>query len=202
MAFGTFANSTSGSFLKPYLRQQVLVPLVTVACLLALAAVAGLYVYNKHQWVQDRLSSFLEPRYARLAGLKAGTEALAAASARAHELEALYTHGADQDANQIGNDEVFHGDFSEFILGMWGGLELNADPFNSPANMARLRHSAAQLENGRASAHDRSRQRAAPQSRGPGASGCARPRRGGRRRRRSIRRPAGGRPAARRDSTA
>ncbi|MGK4255067.1 type II toxin-antitoxin system RelB/DinJ family antitoxin [Bifidobacterium pullorum] len=33
-------------------------------------------------------------------------------------------------------------------------FELNADPFNSPANMARLRHSAAQLENGQASAHD------------------------------------------------
>ena len=104
MAFGMFAISSNGSFMQPYLRKQVLVPLATVACLLALGAVAGLYVYNKHQWVQDRLSSFIEPRYARLAGLKAGTEALAAASARAHELEALYTHGADQDANQIGND--------------------------------------------------------------------------------------------------
>lgn len=104
MASGTFTSSPGGSLTGPYLRKQVLVPLVTVACLLILAAAAGLYVYDRHQWVQDRLSNFIEPRYARLAGLKAGADALTAASERAHALEALYTHAADQDANQIGND--------------------------------------------------------------------------------------------------
>ena len=96
--------SSNGSFMKQYLGKQVLVPLATVACLITLGAAAGLYVYHKHQWVQARLTDFIEPRYARLTGLKAGTEALAAANARASELEALYTYAADQDSNQIGND--------------------------------------------------------------------------------------------------
>ena len=104
MAFGMFAISSNGSFMQPYLRKQVLVPLATVACLLALGAVAGLYVYNKHQWVQDRLSSFIEPRYARLAGLKESADALAAANVRAQELEALYLYPPEQDSSQAGND--------------------------------------------------------------------------------------------------
>ncbi|MBS0294432.1 MAG: general secretion pathway protein GspM [Proteobacteria bacterium] len=90
--------------MNPYLRKQVLVPLLTVACVLALGAIAGLHVYDKYQSVQSRLGDFVEPRYARLAGLKTGTEALAAASTRARELEALYTYASDVDANQIGND--------------------------------------------------------------------------------------------------
>jgi len=104
MAHGMSAPTSNARLMQQYLGRQVLVPLATVACLIALAAVGGLYVYDKHQWVQARLTDFVEPRYARLMGLKAGTEALAMASTRAGELEALYSHAPDQDSNQIGND--------------------------------------------------------------------------------------------------
>lgn len=104
MAFGMSAPASNGRFMKQYLGKQVLVPLATVACLLALAAAASLYVYHKHQQIQAHLTDFVEPRYARLAGLKASAEALAAANVGASELEALYTYAADQDSNQIGND--------------------------------------------------------------------------------------------------
>ncbi len=90
--------------MKQYLRKQVLLPVLTVVCLAAACAAAGLYVYAKHRWVSNRLTEYIEPRYARLAGLKASAESLAAAESRARELEALYTHPSDQDANQIGND--------------------------------------------------------------------------------------------------
>lgn len=93
-----------GKFMQQYLRSQIVIPLVTVACLLAVALAAGTYVYQKHQWVQTRLTDFIGPRYARLAGLKAGGDALSAAAARARELEALYVHDGSQDANQTGNE--------------------------------------------------------------------------------------------------
>jgi len=31
--------------------------------------------------------------------------------------------------NQIANGDVFHGDFSNVLVGMWGGLDITADPF-------------------------------------------------------------------------
>lgn len=40
--------------------------------------------------------------------------------------------------NQIANGDVFHGDFSELMVGMWGGLELTADPY-SGSDKGRLR---------------------------------------------------------------
>jgi general secretion pathway protein M len=93
-----------GKFMQQYLRSQIVIPLVTVACLLAVCLAAGAYVYQKHQWVQTRLADFIGPRYARLAGLKAGGDALSAAALRARELEALYVHDGSQDANQTGNE--------------------------------------------------------------------------------------------------
>lgn len=93
-----------GKFMQQYLRSQIVIPLVTVACLLAVCLTAGTYVYQKHQWVQTRLADFIGPRYARLAGLKAGGDALSAAAARARELESLYVHDGGQDANQTGNE--------------------------------------------------------------------------------------------------
>ena len=90
--------------MKPYLRKQALIPVVTVAVLVALCAAAGWYVYAKHRLVSERLSGFLEPRYARLAGLKASGQELTAATAHAGDLETIYTYPAGQDANQTGND--------------------------------------------------------------------------------------------------
>jgi general secretion pathway protein M len=83
-----------GKFMQQYLRSQIVIPLVTVACLLAACLAAGAYVYQKHPWVQTRLAAFIGP----------GGEALSAAAARARELEALYVHDGSQDANQTGNE--------------------------------------------------------------------------------------------------
>jgi general secretion pathway protein M len=93
-----------GKFMQQYFRSQIVIPLVTVACLLTICLGASAYVYQKHQWVQTRLADFIGPRYARLAGLKVGGDALSAAATRARELEALYVHDGSMDANQIGNE--------------------------------------------------------------------------------------------------
>lgn len=90
--------------MQQYFRSQIVIPLVTVACLLAICLAASAYVYQKHQWVQTRLTDFIGPRYARLAGLKVGGDALSVAATRARELEALYVHDGGMDANQIGNE--------------------------------------------------------------------------------------------------
>lgn len=90
--------------MKQYLRSQIVIPLVTIACLFVVFLAAGVYIYQKHQWVQNRLTEFIGPRYARLAGLQAGTDALSAATARGRELEVLYIHEGGQDANQTGNE--------------------------------------------------------------------------------------------------
>ena len=90
--------------MKQYLRKDVVFPLVTLACIVALCLTAGLYVYRKHQWVQNQLTEFVEPRYARLAGVQEGAQPLTQAHARAQEIEALYLHPAEQDSNQAGNE--------------------------------------------------------------------------------------------------
>lgn len=90
--------------MKQYLRKDVLIPFVTLLCVLALGLTGALYVYRKHQWVQGELTDFIEPRYARLAGLQKSADALTHASVRAQELEALYTYPREQDSSQAGND--------------------------------------------------------------------------------------------------
>lgn len=32
-------------------------------------------------------------------------------------------------SNQVGNKDVFYGDWSQFVMGMWGGLDLMVDPY-------------------------------------------------------------------------
>lgn len=45
---------------------------------------------------------------------------------------------ATERTNQIAAGDVFYGDFSELLVGMWGGLELTADPY-SGSDKGRLR---------------------------------------------------------------
>lgn len=97
-------SANFSNLMKQYLRSQIAIPVITIACVLLVCAGAGVYVYKKHQWVQNHLAEFIGPRYARLAGLKAGGDALSAAAARANELEALYVYEGGQDANQMGNE--------------------------------------------------------------------------------------------------
>lgn len=88
--------------MKNYLRRETLVLLLTLGVLLLPLLGAGLYLYQKHQWAQERMAE-LEPRYARLLGLEANRDNLAQARERAQGLLAQYLAPADQDANQIGN---------------------------------------------------------------------------------------------------
>ncbi|QXL83552.1 type II secretion system protein GspM [Comamonas sp. NLF-1-9] len=90
--------------MKLRLHSDILLPAITLVCALGVVAAGAVYVFQKHQWVQSQLADTIEPRHARLAGLKESAAALASASARAGELESLYTHGPDQEANQIGNE--------------------------------------------------------------------------------------------------
>lgn len=89
--------------MKQYLRRETAALAITLAALALPLAGVALYVYQKHQWAQDRLSE-LEPRYARLLGMEAGAESLRQASERAQALLAQYIYPQEQDANQAGND--------------------------------------------------------------------------------------------------
>ena len=77
--------------------------LILSALALGPVLIVGSYVYQKHQWANQRLSEF-EPRYARLAGLDSNREALQQASDSASAMEGWYLHAAARDSNQTGND--------------------------------------------------------------------------------------------------
>ena len=89
--------------MKNLIRREVAVLLMTLGVLALPFAVAGMYLYQKHQWAQNRLSEF-EPRYARLLGLESNREKLTQASARGQALITQYAYPAEQDASQAGND--------------------------------------------------------------------------------------------------
>ena len=89
--------------MKNLIRRETAVLLMTLGILALPLAAAGMYLYQKHQWAQSRLSEF-EPRYARLLGLESNHENLAQANARGQTLIAQYSYPAEQDANQAGND--------------------------------------------------------------------------------------------------
>jgi general secretion pathway protein M len=90
--------------MKQYLLKRKLIPVATIGFALVLCWLCGLYVFQKHQSVQNRLTDFIEPRYARLAGLRLSESALGTAAERARAMEMLYTYSSEQDANQSGND--------------------------------------------------------------------------------------------------
>lgn len=89
--------------MKNLIRRETVVLLMTLIAL-ALPLLAGsMYLYQKHQWAQNRLNEF-EPRHARLLGLEGSRENLAQANARAQGLITQYAYPSEQDANQAGND--------------------------------------------------------------------------------------------------
>ena len=89
--------------MKRYVPPEALVLLLVATVVLLPLASLGIYVYQKHQWAQNRLTDF-EPRYARLAGLDANREALEQALGKAHAIEGWYLYSAEQDGTQTGND--------------------------------------------------------------------------------------------------
>ena len=64
---------------------------------------AGIYVWQKHSWATTLLSE-LEPRHARLQGLRAIKPALEVAVKDAHVLLAQHAYPATLDATKAGND--------------------------------------------------------------------------------------------------
>lgn len=87
---------------QPRLNPGAVLLALLSAGLLALLAAAGLYVFQKHQWAQERLQE-LTPRYARLRGLVASRAEIEAAQTSAQALLARYVYPAAQDASQTGN---------------------------------------------------------------------------------------------------
>ena len=80
--------------MKRYVPPEALVLLLVATVILLPLASLGIYVYQKHQWAQNRLTDF-EPRYARLAGLDANREALEQALGKAHAIEGWYLYSAE-----------------------------------------------------------------------------------------------------------
>ena len=78
---------------------------LVIAALLALLPLAALAVYllEQHAWAQRQIDE-LEPRHARLAGLAASHDALAAAGTTARERLAEFVYPVTQDLTQAGND--------------------------------------------------------------------------------------------------
>lgn len=89
--------------MKNWIRREIVVLLVTLGVLALPFVAGGMYLYQKHQWAQNRLSEF-EPRYARLLGLEASHENLAQANARGQALLTQYAYPVEQDTSQAGND--------------------------------------------------------------------------------------------------
>lgn len=89
------------------LRPEVLWLLLAALVLLLVLLGAGGYVIAKHRWAGDLISQ-LEPRHARLAGLRADGERLRSTEqALAANLAGL-AHGADGDAALAGNTALQH----------------------------------------------------------------------------------------------
>ncbi len=88
--------------MKLNIRRETATVLIMLALLALPLMTAGIYVYQKHQWAENRLNE-LEPRYARLLGLEASSESLAQAQAQGQSLIAQYIYPQEQDANQTGN---------------------------------------------------------------------------------------------------
>lgn len=76
---------------------------VTLGILLLLALLAGQYVVRKHLWAAQQLEQ-IEPRYARLMGLRDAGAALEEGLKQARAALPQLGHTAERDAVQVGND--------------------------------------------------------------------------------------------------
>jgi general secretion pathway protein M len=75
----------------------------TLAIFVALLALAAQYVWSQRAWAVDQLAE-VEPRYARLLGLRAADAQLDARLKQARTALTRLGYGSDRDAAQIGND--------------------------------------------------------------------------------------------------
>ena len=89
--------------MKLNVSRQTLVLLLTLVVLALPPVFAGLYLYEKHQALEDLLSD-LEPRFARLLGLAQSKSELAQAEEHVKTIMADYAYPDSQDASQTGND--------------------------------------------------------------------------------------------------
>jgi general secretion pathway protein M len=76
---------------------------VTLGSIVLLAVLAGQYVVRKHLWAREAIDQ-IEPRYARLLGLRDTTQQLEDALKVARAAVSRLGHPADRDAAQVGND--------------------------------------------------------------------------------------------------
>ncbi len=84
-------------------RRALISVAVTVGAVLALLLVAGQYIVSKHLWATQRLEE-IEPRYARLLGLRDAGAQLEEALKQARAALPKLGFTADRDAAQVGND--------------------------------------------------------------------------------------------------
>jgi len=84
-------------------RRALISVAVTLAALLAIVLAAGQYVVRKHLWAAQRLEE-IEPRYARLMGLRDAGAQLEEELKQARAALPRLGFTADRDAAQVGND--------------------------------------------------------------------------------------------------
>ena len=76
---------------------------VTLGAILVFAVLAAQYVAGMHRWAAETLEE-IEPRYARLLGLRDASSQLDEALKQARTALSRLGYAADRDAAQIGND--------------------------------------------------------------------------------------------------
>lgn len=89
--------------MKSFLNRAVVSVAVTVVAVLLAGLAIGQYVWSKHVWAAGKLSD-VEPRYARMLGLKAADADLDDRLRQARAALARLGYSAERDAAQIGND--------------------------------------------------------------------------------------------------
>ncbi|MFN3374966.1 MAG: type II secretion system protein GspM [Burkholderiaceae bacterium] len=90
-------NASSLTSLRP-----ALVGVLLLALVLTPLAVGGWYIYHKHRWAEARMAE-LEPRYARLQGLREQASDWTSGLEAVRALHAKLVYPASQDATQTGN---------------------------------------------------------------------------------------------------
>ena len=84
-------------------RRAVVSVALTVGATVLLMVLAGQYVVRKHLWARETIEQ-IEPRYARLLGLRDTTPKLEEALKQARTAVSRLGYPADRDAAQVGND--------------------------------------------------------------------------------------------------
>lgn len=84
-------------------RRAVVAMAVTLGFVLSIVLLGGQYVVRKHVWALERLEE-IEPRYARLLGMRDASAQLQQGLAQARTALPRLGYTADRDAAQVGND--------------------------------------------------------------------------------------------------